>query len=259
MVPTRPAAKQPAKEPHIQCGPGDVAPVVLLPGDPGRIDWIARELDEVEQVASNREFRTITGRFQGVPVSATSTGIGGASTAIAVEELIRAGARLLVRVGSAGALQPQMPVGTLVVAAAAVREDGASRMYVPEGYPAAADPELAVALAGAARELGALVHVGLVRSHDSFYTDREDQLTSSWAARGVLASDMETAALFTVARLRGARAGSLLNVVVTAEGDLEAGINSLVSSEEAAAAGQRASIQAALRGACQLWLQEKQR
>jgi len=139
--------EMPAKEPHIQCGPGDVAPVVLLPGDPGRIDWIARELEEVEEVASNREFRTITGRFQGVPVSATSTGIGGASTAIAVEELIRIGARILVRVGSAGALQPGMPIGSLVVAEGAVREDGASGMYVPAGYPAVADPELAVALA----------------------------------------------------------------------------------------------------------------
>lgn len=252
------APERPVKQPHIQCGPGDVAPVVLLPGDPGRIDWIARELDEVSEVAYNREFRTVTGRFQGVPVSATSTGIGGASTAIAAEELIRVGARLLIRVGSAGALQPQMPVGSLVVAVAAVREDGASRMYVPEGYPAAADPEVALALAEAARELGVPARLGVVRSHDSFYTDREDELTRSWAARGVLASDMETAALFTVARIRGARAGSILNVVVTAEGELEAGINSLVSAEEAAAAGQRASIQAALRAACHVWLREKQ-
>ena len=251
--------EMPAKEPHIQCGPGDVAPVVLLPGDPGRIDWIARELEEVEEVASNREFRTITGRCLGVPVSAASTGIGGASTAIAVEELIRIGARILVRVGSAGALQPGMPIGSLVVAEGAVREDGASGMYVPAGYPAVADPELAVALAQAARELGVPVRSGLVRSHDSFYTDREEELTRSWAARGVLASDMETAALFTVARLRGVRAGSILNVVVTAEGELEEGINRLVASEEAAAAGQRASIQAALRGACRLWLEEKQR
>src|SRR5690606_2599607 len=162
-------------------------------------------------------------------------------------------------VGSAGALQPGMPIGSLVVAEGAVREDGASGMYVPAGYPAVADPELAVALAQAARELGVPVRSGLVRSHDSFYTDREEELTRSWAARGVLASDMETAALFTVARLRGVRAGSILNVVVTAEGELEEGINRLVANEAAAAAGQRASIQAALRGACRLWLEEKQR
>ncbi|HEY8531840.1 MAG TPA: hypothetical protein VIL08_06295, partial [Limnochorda sp.] len=92
----QPAPERPVKQPHIQCGPGDVAPVVLLPGDPSRIDWIARELDEVREVAFNREFRTVTGRFQGVPVSATSTGIGGASAAIAVEELIRVGARVLI-------------------------------------------------------------------------------------------------------------------------------------------------------------------
>src|SRR5690606_25212713 len=103
------------------------------------------------------------------------------------------------------------------------------------------------------------VRSGLVRSHDSFYTDQEEELTRSWAARGVLASDMETAALFTVARLRGVRAGSILNVVVTAEGELEEGINRLVASEEAAAAGPRASIQAARRGGCRLWLEEKQR
>ena len=243
-------------QPHIQCRTGDIAPFVLLPGDPGRIDAIAAQLDRWEPVAHNREYRTITGTFQGMPVSATSTGIGGPSTAIAVEELVRTGARVLVRIGSAGALQPHIRVGDLVVAVGAVREEGASAMYVPVAYPAVSDPAVLTALLKAADGLGITAHAGVVRSHDSFYTDREDEVTRFWASKGVLGSDMETATLLTVARLRGARAGSVLNVVVPADGGLEAGINDLVAGKEAARQGETAEIRVALHALRDLWTEE---
>lgn len=244
------------RQPHIQCAPGDVAPFVLLPGDPGRIDAIAAQLDRWEPVACNREYRTITGTFRGMPVSATSTGIGGPSTAIAVEELIRVGARVLIRVGSAGALQPGIRVGDLLVAVGAVREEGASAMYVPPAYPAASDHAVLAALLKAAGDLGVTAHAGLVRSHDSFYTDQEDELTRFWAGKGVLGSDMETATLLTLARLRGARAASVLNVVVPADGGLEEGINDLVAGKEAARQGETAEIRVALQALHALWTEE---
>lgn len=244
------------RQPHIQCRPGDVAPFVLLPGDPGRIHAIAAQLDRWEQIACNREYRTITGTFRGMPVSATSTGIGGPSTAIAVEELIRVGARVLIRVGSAGALQPGIRVGDLLVAVGAVREEGASAMYVPPAYPAVSDHAVLAALLKAAGDLGVTAHAGLVRSHDSFYTDREDELTRFWAGKGVLGSDMETATLLTLARLRGARAASVLNVVVPADGGLEEGINDLVAGKEAARQGETAEIRVALQALHALWTEE---
>lgn len=242
-----------ALQPHIRCRTGDAAPFILLPGDPGRVDAIAARLDSCREVAYNREYRTITGTFDGMPVSATSTGIGGPSAAIAIEELIRIGARVLIRVGSAGAMQTGIKVGHLVSAVGAVREEGASAMYVPVAYPAVSDDVVHQALVDAADELGHTLHAGVVRSHDSFYTDREDELTQFWAAKSVIASDMETATLLTLARLRKARAGSLLNIVVPAGGDLEGGINDLVSGEEAAAAGETAEIQVALRALHKMW------
>lgn len=247
-----------AVQPHIRCSSGQIAPYVLLPGDPGRIAAVARQLDDWREVASNREFRTITGSYRGMPVAATSTGIGGPSAAIAVEELIQVGARVLVRIGSAGAMQPGIKVGDLVVPVGAVREDGASAMYVPAGYPAVADHELVGALLSAARELGYTAHCGLARSHDSFYTDREDELMRYWSQKGVIASDMESAPLFTVARLRGARAASILNVVVPHAGDLQSGVNDLVTGETAAAAGEVAEIRTALEALYRVWSDKNQ-
>lgn len=243
----------PEVQPHIRCTAGDVAEAVLLPGDPGRIDAIARQLDDWREVAFNREFRTISGTFRGMPVSATSTGIGGPSAAIAVEELIRLGARRFIRVGSAGGLQHSVAVGDLVIAVGAVREDGASAMYVTPNYPAVADLACTQALLQAAAELGVKSHAGVVRSHDSFYTGRELELVKYWSENGVLASDMETAPLLTVARLRGAQAASILNVVVPFQGHLEGGINDLVAGKAAAAAGESNEIRVALQALYHLW------
>ena len=154
---------------HIGVGPADLAPAVLMPGNPGRIDTIAGFWDEAELKGSHREYTTVTGRTGETPISATSTGSGAPSAAIAVEELARAGAETMIRVGSTGAIQPEMDVGDLVITTGAVRQEGTSDEYVREDYPAVADREVTGALIAAAEELGYDYHVGVTMSADSLY------------------------------------------------------------------------------------------
>ncbi|MEN1759941.1 nucleoside phosphorylase [Anoxynatronum sibiricum] len=234
------------KQPHILCQPDQVAPQVLLPGDPARVLRVADFLDEWKEIAFNREFRTITGTYRGMPVTVTSTGIGGASAAIAVEELAACGVRTMIRIGSAGAVQAGIAIGDLIIAQGAVREDGASRMYVPEAYPAVASPRLTLALEDACFKLAIPWHSGLVRSHDSFYIDEEAAIMAQWNRKGVLGSDMETAAVLTVARLRGVEAAAILNNVVLYEGDVKEGVGEYVDETTAAAEGEKREIQVAL-------------
>ena len=234
------------KQPHILCDRNDIAPRVLLPGDPARVLRAAEHLDEWREIAFNREFRTVTGTYKDISVTITSTGIGGASAAIAVEELAACGAKVVIRIGSAGAVQKGLGIGVLIIAEGAVREDGASRMYVPEGYPAASDPELTLLLGRICREKGYPCHTGIVRSHDSFYIDEEAELMERWNKKQILGSDMETAAVLTVARLRGLRAASILNNVVSYESDIKEGIADYVDEASAAAEGEQREIIAAL-------------
>ena len=193
---------------------------MLLPGDPGRCALIAERFEQPRLVAANREFTTWSGTLDGVPVSATSTGIGGPSTAIAVEELCNLGAHTLIRVGTCGGMQPEVRWGDLVVPQAAVRDEGTTAQYVPAGYPAVAHADVLDALRGAATEREHGHHVGLVQSKDSFYGEMEPdrmpvaaelrQRWDAWVRAGVLASEMECATLFVVAAVRGARAGAAL-------------------------------------------------
>jgi len=233
-------------QPHILCKKGDVAENVILPGDPQRVLRAAEFLDEAREVAFNREFRTVTGKYKGVPITITSTGIGGASCAIAVEELIACGGKNFIRIGSAGALQPGINIGDQVIPIAAVREEGASKMYVPENYPAVADFKLASYVIETAKQLQYPHVSGLVRSHDSFYSDRQEEIVSFWGSKGILASDMETATLYTVARLRGARAACILNVVVSRGDSIKEGINQYQTVEGPAKEGERREIILAL-------------
>lgn len=233
-------------QPHIRLVPDPQFCRAILPGDPGRIDRILPFLEDARELAFHREYRSAAGYYKGVKILALSTGIGGASMGIAVEELHRIGIRWAVRIGSAGALQERVGLGDLVIASGAVRDDGASRAYVPEGYPAVSDPTLLYACLRAARKQGFRYHLGIVRSHDSFYTDREEEICEKWSAHGVLAADMETAALFTVGTLRGMRTGSILNNVVRYRDDSTEGINAYEDGESLAAAGERAEILTAL-------------
>lgn len=163
------------KQYHIQCGLGDVGEYVLLPGDPGRCADIANHFDDPELVASNREYITYTGTLDGVKVSVVSTGIGGASTAIAIEELVRIGAKTLIRVGTCGGMSLKVNANDIVIANSAIRFDGTSKEYMPIEFPAVADFTVLNALEQAARQRGHRYHVGIVHCKDSFYGQHEPQ------------------------------------------------------------------------------------
>jgi|GEM_PF-112237 len=220
-------------QPHIHLNEGLGIRCAILPGDPARVERIAAYLDDVCDHGSHREYRSISGTWRGVPVLAMSTGMGGPSTAIAVEELRRIGVESLLRIGSCGALQSGIAVGELLLVQAAVRDEGTSRAYVPEGYPAVSDAALLALCARSARRRGLKAHIGLVRSHDSFYIDGQEDVNRLWSGRGVLGSDMETAALLAVARLRRLRAMSILNTVVPWGGDTLGGIGAYSGGAEA--------------------------
>ena len=208
---------------HINMRQGDVGKYVLLPGDPGRCEKIARYFDSPKLVAVNREFTTYTGTLDGVPVSVTSTGIGGPSASIAMEELVNIGADTFIRVGTCGGINMKVMASDVVVATGAVRMEGTSREYAPIEYPAVADFNVTAALINAAKSMGQRYHAGVVQCKDSFYGQHSParmpvfyELLNKWEAwkrLGVLASEMESAALFTVAAALGVKCGAVLNVV----------------------------------------------
>ncbi|HEX2986531.1 MAG TPA: nucleoside phosphorylase [Caproiciproducens sp.] len=233
-------------QPHIRCGNEDGAPYAILPGDPQRVERIRQYLTNVRDIAFNREFKSISGSYKGVRVMAVSTGIGGASTGIAVEELHNIGVKAMIRIGSCGALQPDIRLGDLILINGAVRDDGASKTYVEAIYPAVPDTELLLCTMEAAKESNYRCHVGRARSHDSFYTDREDEIDRYWGSRGILGADMETAALFVIGGLRGVRTASILNTVVESSGGLEDGINGYVDGESLTKTGEEHEILTAL-------------
>jgi len=235
------------KQPHILCSENDVSPFVLLPGDPDRVLRVAQFLDQWEEIAFNREYRSGRGLYKGVPVTVVSTGIGGPSMIIALEELINCGGEYFIRIGSAGASQANIAIGDLVIATGTVREDGASVMYVEKNYPAVADFNLLTAIVESCKSLEYKFHLGITRSHDSFYIDNEAEQMEKANKNKLLASDMETASLYAVASLRGVKAASILNNVVLYQGELKEGISTYVDeSENSASAGEKREIKAAL-------------
>ena len=233
-------------QPHIQLDESVNAQCALLPGDPARLDRIAPFLSEVRELAYNREFRSLRGLYKGMPVLAISTGIGGASAGIAAEELHNIGVMTMIRVGSCGALQARVKLGDIIIVNGAVKDDGASKTYSQAIFPAVPDPELMIACIESAKELACPYHVGIARSHDSFYTDQEVEIDAYWSKQGVLGADMETAALFTIASLRGFKAASILNNVVAFEEDTAESIGSYVGGEDLAMRGERNEILTAL-------------
>ncbi|MGQ9493661.1 MAG: nucleoside phosphorylase [Anaerolineae bacterium] len=212
---------------HIQCREGDVAPYVLLPGDPGRVPVVAALWDEAHKVAQNREYVTYSGIYKGVPISCTSTGIGCPSTAIALEELARVGARVFIRIGTCGTFQDYVQNGDLAIFNAAMRYDGTSRLYAPLEFPAVASLDVTQALIEAAQRLGARYHVGITRTADSFYARHarpgssfNNFWQSDWAQHfadlqrlGVLGAEMEASIIFVLAHVWGLRAGAIAVVL----------------------------------------------
>lgn len=239
---------------HVGLKPGDVGKYVLLPGDPKRCEKIAAYFDDPVLVADSREFVTYTGTLNGVKVSVTSTGIGGPSTAIAMEELVNVGAEVFIRIGTCGGIDREVCGGDVVIATGAVRMEGTSKEYAPIEYPAVADLDVTNALVAAAKEAVRdrrrdvltenaeaemtagtekdskerfSYHVGVVQCKDAFYGQHQPELLpnshellnkwDAWVAMGCKASEMESAALFIVAQYRRVKAGAILLAVANQE------------------------------------------
>ncbi len=217
------------KQMHIQITAGEIGRYVILPGDPGRCERIARYFEHPRMLASNREYTLYTGMLDGVQVGVCSTGIGGPSAAIALEELVECGADTFIRVGTSGGMQDDVLAGDICIATASIRQEGTSREYLPIEFPAAAHFDVVLALRDAAAKLGYRYHTGVIQSKDSFYgelrPDRQavaDELRfkwKAWKAGGALTSEMETAALFIVGATLGVRCGAVLNVLWNADND----------------------------------------
>lgn len=233
-------------QPHLQLDDSLGIKYAVLPGDPARLDRIAPFLTDVRELAYNREYRSLRGRFKGVDVLAVSTGIGGCSAGIAVEELHRIGVQAMIRIGSCGAMQKGIRLGDIILVSGAVRDDGASQAYVDLRYPAVPDTELLLACMESAKENGFAYHIGLAHSHESFYIDDNDEQKAFWSKKGVLGADMETAALFTIGRLRGIRTASILNNVVVYGQDTADSIGDYAGGENLTAVGEKNEILTAL-------------
>lgn len=228
---------------HLQIEKGDVGRYVILPGDPKRCAKIAEYFDEAKLVADNREYITYTGYIEGEKVSVTSTGIGGPSTAIAVEELVKAGADTFIRVGTCGGIDLDVKGGDVVIATGSIRMDGTSREYAPLEYPAVPDLEVTNALVGACKKLGFDYHAGVVQSKDSFFGQHEmDQMPiagelkakwQAWKKLGCKASEMESSTLFIVGSYLKARCGAIFLVMGNQERELLGMENPIAHDTEA--------------------------
>lgn len=215
------------KQYHTGVGPEDIGEYVILPGDPKRCAKIAAHFDNPVLVADSREYVTYTGTLDGVKVSVTSTGIGGPSAAIAIDELAKCGAHTFIRVGTCGGMQEEVMGGDIVIATGAVRMEGTSREFAPIEYPAVADFNVTNALVSAAGKIGVRNHVGVVQCKDSFFGQHEPgimpvsyELENKWQAwirMGCLASEMESAALFIAGSFLRVRVGSCFLVVANQE------------------------------------------
>ena len=232
------------KQYHINCAPGDVGRYCILPGDPGRCASIAALFDNAVFVSQNREYTIYTGTLLGEKVSVCSTGIGGPSAAIAMEELTAIGADTFIRVGTCGGIDLNVQSGDIVVATGAIRFEHTSREYAPIEFPAVADFGITAALTEAARAMGKTCHTGVVQCKDSFYGQHSParmpvsyELLNKWEAwkrLGVKASEMESAALFVVAAALGVRCGSCFHVVWNQEREA-AGMDQKMSEDTSAA------------------------
>jgi len=211
------------KQYHIDFDDSHGASYAILPGDPGRVEKIASYLDNPRFLHQNREYTTWLGELSGKTVMVMSTGMGGPSTAIAVEELFKTGVRNFIRVGTCGGMALPVLGGDIVIATGAIRMEGTSKEYVPVEFPAIANLDVTNALVEAAKKLNAQWHAGIVQCKDSFYGQHNPELMpvgyellnkwDAWIKAGCLASEMESASLFIVSQILGAKAGCVLNVV----------------------------------------------
>ena len=225
---------------HIGLKKGDVGRYVIMPGDPKRCEKIAKHFENAKLMADQREYTTYTGYLEGEKVSVTSTGIGGPSAAIALEELVMLGSNTFIRVGTSGGMAEHVMGGDVVVATGAIRLDGTSREYAPMEYPAVADYEIVNSLISASKKLGQAYHVGVVQCKDSFYGQHSPErmptsheLINNWSSYircGALASEMESATIFIVGNYLRVRCGSVMLVCGNQEREA-AGLSNPVSHD----------------------------
>ena len=211
------------KQYHIALSEEHSAKYAIIPGDPGRVEKIAAFLDDAKQVGNNREYNSYLGYLDGEKVLVVSTGIGGPSCAICVEELAKIGVDTFIRVGTCGGMQPEVAPGDVIIATGAIRQDGTSREYMPIEFPAVADFKVTSALYQAAQNLSYSNHVGVVQAKDSFYGQHSPESMptapellakwDAWKRGGCLASEMEGAALFIVSAARRLRSGAVFHCV----------------------------------------------
>lgn len=199
-----------AKQPHLLAAEGDLHDIALLPGDPGRVDRIADQCNEVAEVTRNREYKVINARYNGTDLTICSTGIGSPSAAIAVEELHAVGVDTLIRPGTTGALQDWIEIGDMVVATGAAKDEGTTKRYESPTFPAVPDYAVTTALVEAAEANDEDVHIGAIVTDDAFYA--EGPYVEDWESAGILAVEMEAASIFTLARRKGMRAGAICTV-----------------------------------------------
>lgn len=232
------------KQYHIQVGEGDVGKYVILPGDPKRCANIAKYFDSPMLMADSREYVTYTGYLDGVKVSATSTGIGGPSASIAMEELVKAGADTFIRIGTCGGIQTDVKSGDVVIASGAVRMEGTSKEYAPIEFPAVPDIGLVNALIASAKDMSQAYHVGVVQCKDAFYGQHSPELMpvsyellhkwEAWKRLGCVASEMESAALFVVASALHVLAASVFLVMANQEREKKGLSNPIVHNTDTA-------------------------
>ncbi|RCK78291.1 MAG: Uridine phosphorylase [Candidatus Ozemobacter sibiricus] len=199
-------------QPHVKLAPGQIPPYVLVCGDPARAEQIARLMQDPKELAYNREYRTFVGTYEGERLAVTSHGVGSAGAAICFEELIKVGARVLIRVGTCGSLTDKLGQGDHIVASAAVREDGVSSLLIPLGYPAVADLQVIQALEKACQDVKAPYQRGIILASDVFYPGLLPTSLELYSKANVPGVEMECATLFVIASLRGVKAGAIATV-----------------------------------------------
>ncbi len=238
---------------HIRCKTGDVARYVLTPGSVERVEKIADHFDNKELVTRHREYLIYNGQYKGIDVTVCSTGIGGPSTSIALEELIKVGADTFIRVGSCGARQPNIEIGDVIVVDSAFRGEGTSKEYIDSAYPAAADHFVTAALIEAVRDKGRTLHIGTSYTRDAYYK-QNPALNDLLTEYNVKCSEQECSTIYTLARIHGVRSGG---IVGTDSNILLPEQPTLAEKEELFAKAEQESIEIALEAIYKLAQQDK--
>jgi|TARA_B110000116_G_scaffold239398_1_gene226803 uridine phosphorylase len=199
------------KQPHLLVGKGEVNEIALLPGDPSRVEFFARLCDDFEIISENREYKIYNAEYEGKNITICSTGIGCPSAAIAIEELYRVGVKKMIRVGTAGAIQRGINIGEFVIATGAAKEEGTTKRYEPETYPAVAHHEIVSALIESSERQGVEFHVGAVVTDDAYYAETQEYI-EKWKNAKLLAVEMETSVVLALSRRLGIQAGAILTI-----------------------------------------------